>query len=121
MASSYIAAKVAGPVLAVVFLGTLKPLFRQIARVLNPSLRNSFTAQVNALSVKSGVGGSAVLALLGGIAVWIAVAIALDSLAGDASTWIGAAAGIAVLYFYFFLIFYIGARRSLRATGVGRG
>lgn len=120
MASSYIAAKVAGPVLAVAFLGTLKPLFRKIARSLNPSLRDSFTAQVNALSAKSGVGASALLALLFGIAVWVAVAIALDSVAGDASTWIGAAAGIAVLYVYFFLIFYLGARRSLGGANLRR-
>lgn len=119
MSSSYLAAKIVGPVLAVAFLGTLKPLFRQVTRLLNPSLRDSFTAQVNALSAKSGVGASAVLAVLFGIAVWVAVAIALDSF-GDASTWLGAAAGFAVLYVYFFLIFYIGARRSLRVANVER-
>lgn len=114
MSSSYIAAKVAGPVLAVAFLVTLKPLARGLAKQLRQPMRGAFEIQVEALTVNSGVGGGSLIALLVGCGVWIAASFLLDPPFGEYSTWIGAVLGLCVVYLYFLGRFYLHASADVR-------
>lgn len=111
--SSGIAAKILGGILCLAFLFTLKPLLRRAAGRVPAAIRGDFIFEVEALGHASSVPGSAVLALLAGIGLWVVVGIALSPVLGDdPAVLVGAAAGLFILYPHFFLVLYGRAQRA---------
>lgn len=110
--SSTFAAKIMGGFLCLAFLFTLKPLLRLTAAHVPAPIRGAFIFEIESLGRTSSIPGSVVLALLAGIALWVVVGIALTPLLDDLAVFVGAAAGFAVLYPYFFVLFWRRAARS---------
>jgi hypothetical protein len=117
---SYVWAKTLGAFLCVLFLVTLRPLLRRAAAFVPPALQPAFLQEIKDLSDTTHVPKTVLWALLAGIAVWIGSGVMLSDLIGDASVWVGGAAGLLILYPYFFLIIYQRARSAAAQPLPGR-